>query len=72
MPTVWIKPTTEVPKPSEYIYNCPLYKTVDRSGDLDSTGHSTNYILDLKMPTSEPKDKWTKAGVAAVLSLKYE
>lgn len=53
------------------IYNCPVYKTLVRNGTLSTTGHSTNYVLDLELPTTEEQAKWIKAGVACFLALKY-
>lgn len=49
-----------------------MYKTLLRKGDLDSTGHSTNFVMDLRIPTNVEYDKWIQAGVAAMLSLKYD
>lgn len=53
------------------IYNCPLYKVVSRRGTLSTTGHSTNFVMFLEIPTDDSENKWTVGGVAAFLALRY-
>ena len=50
---------------------CPLYKVVSRSGTLSTTGHSTNFVMYIELPTSEIEDQWVRSGVAAFLDLRY-
>lgn len=52
-------------------YRCPCYKVVSRKGVLLTTGHSTNFVLYLELPTDQDQAKWIKAGVATFLALKY-
>lgn len=56
--------------PPKGVYDCPLYKVLTRRGVLLTTGHSTNFVMMLELPTTESAQKWIKAGVAAVLALK--
>jgi dynein heavy chain len=52
------------------IYQCPLYKVLTRQGTLSTTGHSTNFVLMVELPSSEKESVWTKAGAAMFLALK--
>ena len=71
LPILWLIPKEDVEAKSEGFYKCPLYKVVSRHGTLSTTGHSTNFVMFLDLPTQEKSDHWIKAGVAAFLSLKY-
>jgi dynein heavy chain len=57
--------------PNEGIYNCPLYKVESRRGTLSTTGHSTNFVMYIELPSKEIEDTWIRGGVAAFLSLRY-
>jgi hypothetical protein len=45
-------------------YDCPLYKTSQRAGILNSTGISTNYIMTIQLPSSINIDHWILRGTA--------
>ncbi|KAG8342491.1 P loop [Trypanosoma vivax] len=68
-PLLWLKPIINRVKPSDNVYVCPLYKTLRRAGTLSTTGHSTNYVLTLEVPTSVDPRHWIKRGVAMVCAL---
>ncbi|KAF5833110.1 DNAH7 protein [Dunaliella salina] len=69
MPIIWMVPQ-EVSKFKVYNnYNCPLYKTSERRGILSTTGHSTNFVLDVRLPSGQDPAHWTKRGVALLTSL---
>jgi len=69
MPIIWMVPQ-EVSKFKVYNnYNCPLYKTSERRGVLSTTGHSTNFVLDVRLPSGQDPAHWTKRGVALLTSL---
>lgn len=48
-PCMWLRPgTTDSFKTCNH-YNCPLYRTADRRGVLATTGHSTNFVMFVKV-----------------------
>jgi len=57
--------------PKDGIYNCPCYKVLSRAGTLSTTGHSTNYVQNIELPSLNAEAKWIKAGVALFLALKF-
>ncbi|CAE8655305.1 unnamed protein product [Polarella glacialis] len=70
LPALWFCPVkNRVPCATDY--RCPCYKVVSRKGTLLTTGHSTNFVLYIELPTDQSVSKWIKAGVAAFLALKY-
>jgi dynein heavy chain len=56
--------------PKSGIYDCPVYKVLSRTGTLSTTGHSTNFVLFMEVPSKEEENVWIKAGVALFLSLR--
>jgi len=71
MPAIWLKPVTNKVKEDSGIYECPVYKTLSRAGTLSTTGHSTNFVLNLELPTFEPQQFWVKRGAGLFCALKY-
>ena len=69
MPIIWMIPK-EVSRFAEFQhYAAPLYKTSERRGTLSTTGHSTNFVMDIRLPSVHPGSHWTKRGVALLTSL---
>jgi len=63
MPIIHFNPVQNyAPNPLEY--QAPLYKTNLRAGVLNTTGQSTNYILDVGLPTDEEPRMWILMGTA--------
>jgi len=53
MPIIHFKPEEDY-KPNHDEYQAPLYKTSVRAGVLSTTGQSTNFIVNVSMPTKDP------------------
>eukprot|EP00826_Nyctotherus_ovalis_P044803 TRINITY_DN4876_c0_g2_i3.p1 TRINITY_DN4876_c0_g2~~TRINITY_DN4876_c0_g2_i3.p1 ORF type:complete len:466 (-),score=140.55 TRINITY_DN4876_c0_g2_i3:737-2134(-) len=69
VPVLWLEPKimTHVFGTKEYM--CPLYKTSRRAGELSTTGHSTNFVLFLNIPSEAEPEHWVKRGTAMLCQL---
>lgn len=70
VPLVHMIPVANFKSQEKGIYQCPLYKVLSRQGTLSTTGHSTNFVLYIELPSNEDQSIWIKAGVAMFLALK--
>jgi len=68
-PVIWLKPEQFRKKPESGLYDCPVYKTLTRAGTLSTTGHSTNYVLMMELPSDKPQMWWICRGVALFTAL---
>ncbi|TRY65354.1 hypothetical protein DNTS_005929 [Danionella cerebrum] len=68
LPVVHFEPQQNyVPDPSLYL--APLYKTSARAGTLSTTGHSTNFVVTVMLPTKRPSDYWISKASALLCQL---
>lgn len=70
-PIIWLKPTQHRKKPDDGFYDCPVYKTLTRAGTLSTTGHSTNFVLYLEVPSRKAQSHWINRGVALFTALAF-
>jgi len=82
-PAIHLDPKVDRQEPTSGIYSCPCYKTTTRAGTLSTTGHSTNFVLMVEVPSREPcsgafskycetfSAHWIKRAVALFTTLAY-
>lgn len=71
MPIIWLKPLQHRQAPASGFFDCPVYKTLTRAGTLSTTGHSTNFVLFIEIPSKKPQSHWISRGVALFTSLAF-
>ncbi|KAM9314768.1 dynein axonemal heavy chain 6 [Pholidichthys leucotaenia] len=68
LPVVHFEPQQNyVPEPD--LYHAPLYKTSARAGTLSTTGHSTNFVVTVFLPSKRPSDYWISRASALLCQL---
>nr|XP_035128016.2 dynein axonemal heavy chain 6 isoform X3 [Callithrix jacchus] len=68
LPVVHFEPQRNY-EPSPTLYHSPLYKTGARAGTLSTTGHSTNFVVTVLLPSKRSKDYWIAKGSALLCQL---
>ena len=70
MPIIHLLPIANVADLSEYkLLRVPGVQDAARFGVLSTTGHSTNFVMFIRLPTDAEKAHWTACGVALLCSL---
>jgi dynein heavy chain, axonemal len=54
MPVLHMSPEQYRETPQSGIYRCPVYKILTRTGVLSTTGHSTNFVTWIEIPSNLP------------------
>jgi dynein heavy chain len=81
LPVIHLSPLKDRQDKTDGVYRCPVYKVLSRRGTLSTTGHSTNFIFWIELPSNRTnilnnvglsdQEEWIRAGVAAFSSLMY-
>ncbi|XP_040003149.1 dynein heavy chain 6, axonemal [Xiphias gladius] len=68
LPVVHFEPQQNY-MPESDLYHAPLYKTSARAGTLSTTGHSTNFVVTVMLPSKQPSDYWISKASALLCQL---
>ncbi|GLE01654.1 hypothetical protein PINS_up010488 [Pythium insidiosum] len=53
MPVMHLLPIKDRQAPKSNVYRCPVYKILTRTGTLSTTGHSTNFVFWIEIPSNK-------------------
>eukprot|EP00960_Hanusia_phi_P050219 760078-Hanusia_phi.AAC.2 len=72
MPVIWLEPVVKGQERADDVdcYDIPFYKVSSRAGTLSTTGHSTNFIRLLQLPSGHVgSTHWVRRSVALLSQL---
>jgi dynein heavy chain len=69
MPMIHINPAKRLELREYPHYQCPCYKISTRKGILSTTGHSTNFVMFIKVNSTIAAEHWVKRSAAMLTSL---
>jgi dynein heavy chain len=68
-PVIWMKPVKQTDLKTFPSYRCPVYREASRRGVLATTGHSSNFVMNIQVPTDLDPSHWVLRGVAMITQL---